>query len=284
MDQGRSIHRTVPRRRENMDERLQQAIAGAEAYESLHVPSLFAEWAPRVLDAARVGPGHHVLDVACGTGVLTRAAAARAGDDGRVVGVDPNPGMLTVAARLHEDIEWREGTAEELPFEDETFDRAVSQFGMMFFWDREGAVGEMLRTLRPGGRFAVAVWDALERSPAYSREVRLLERMAGPEAANALRAPFVLGDRADLQRLIEGGGAVAVEGITPVGRADFPSIRAMVEADLRGWLPVMGVDLEEDLILAILDEAERELAGFVTEGGRVRFDSPAHIVSARKAG
>lgn len=267
-----------------MDERLQEAIAGAEAYESLHVPALFGEWAPRVLDAAGVGPGHHVLDVACGTGVLARAAAERVGDDGSVTGVDPNPGMLTVAARLHDGIDWQEGAGEDLPFEDESFDRSLSQFGLMFFRDRARAIREMLRTLRPGGRLAVAVWDSLERSPAYSRAVKLLDRMAGPEAADALRAPFVLGDRAELQSLVEGAGAVSIRAITPVGRADFPSIRAMVEADLRGWLPVMGVHLEEDLVLAILEEAERELGEFVTGSGRMQFDSPAHIVSAHKAG
>lgn len=265
-----------------MEDRLQEAIAGAEAYEALHVPALFDEWTARVLDAADVHVGHRVLDVACGTGVLSRAAAGRVGTEGGVVGVDPNPGMLTVAARLHDGIEWRKGTAEDLPFDDASFDRVVSQFGMMFFRDRSLAVEEMLRTLVPGGRLAIAVWDSLERTPAYAREVKLLERMAGSEAADALRAPFVLGDRTEIEKLVEGAGAVAVEGITLMGRADFPSIRSMVEADLRGWLPVMGVDLEEGLIIAVLEEAEQELAEFVTEGGKVEFPSPAHIVSARR--
>jgi len=75
-----------------------------------------------------------------------------------------------------------------------------------------------------------------------------------------------------------------VEGTTQIGRACFPGLRAMVEADLRGWLPVMGVDLEEDLILAILSKAEEELAEYVTPDGRAEFPSPAHIVSGRKAG
>ena len=267
-----------------MDEsRLSEAIAGAAAYEELHVPALFSEWTSRVLDAAQVKEGDRVLDVACGTGVLARAAEKRVGSEGEVVGVDPNPGMLTVARQLHDGVDWRQGTAESLPCGDASFDRAASQFGMMFFTDRALAVREMLRTLVPGGRLAIAVWDSLDNSPAYSREVRLLERMAGSEAADALRAPFVMGDRAELQGLVEDAGAVAVEAVTPMGRANFPSIRSMVEADLRGWLPVMGVDLEEDLILAILAEAERELAEYVAPDGRMEFDSPAHVVSAQKA-
>lgn len=266
------------------DRRLQKEIDGAGAYEALHVPALFREWTPRVLEAAQVGSGHRVLDVACGTGVLSRAAAERVGEDGAVIGVDPNPGMLTVARRLSDGIRWVEGVAEALPGEDASFDRVVSQFGMMFFTDRGAAVEEMLRVLVPEGRLAIAVWDSLENTPAYARAVNLLERMAGPDAANALRAPFVMGDRAELEELMRQAGADDVEGTTQVGRARFPSLRAMVEADLRGWLPTMGVDLEEDLILAILSEAEEELAEYVTPEGRTDFASPAHIVSGCKAG
>jgi len=76
---------------------LEDEVAGAQAYESLHVPALFKQWCPRVLDAAGVGPGHDVLDVACGTGVLAREAAVRVGPEGFVAGVDPGRGMLAVA-------------------------------------------------------------------------------------------------------------------------------------------------------------------------------------------
>ena len=263
------------------ERRLQEEVAGATAYEKLHVPALFSEWTDRVLNAAEVAAADRVLDVACGTGVLTRAAAKRVGASGQVVGVDPNRGMLTVARQLNDEIDWRQGTAEALPCDDSGFDRVVSQFGMMFFVDPSRAVEEMLRVLVPGGRLAIAVLDSLENSPAYSREVELFERMAGAAAANAVRAPFAMGDRARLKTLVEAAGGVATEAVTPMGRASFPSIRAMVEADLRGWLPVMGVDLGEDLIRAILAEAESELADFVT-GDRLEFDSPAHIVSAQK--
>ncbi len=83
-------------------------------------------------------------------------------------------------------------------------------------------------------------------------------------------------------RIFRDAGAGSVEVATRTGAADFPSVRSMVEADLRGWLPIMGVDLPEELILQILEEAEEVLASFVTSEGRVEFDSPAHIVSAKK--
>ena len=230
----------------------EEAITAARAYEDLHVRALFEEWVESVLDAAEVEDGQTVLDIACGTGVLARGASARVGPSGHVVGLDPGHGMLAVAAELAPTVEWRAGVAEALPFEDDSFDAAVSQFGMMFFTDRVGAIREMLRVAKPGGRVAVAVWDALERSPAYAAEVALLEEVAGRPAADALRAPFVLGDPAELAGLFETAGATSIEVTTRTGTGDFPSVRTMVEADLRGWLPIMGVHLAEEVILHVL--------------------------------
>lgn len=261
---------------------LEDQIAGARAYESLHVPALFEQWCPRMLNAAGVGPGHSVLDVACGTGVLARAAVSRIGPRGHVVGVDPGYGMLTVARELAPDVQWQQAVAESLPFPDQSFDAVVSQFGLMFFSDRPQALREMLRVLKPSGRMAVAVWDSLENSAAYPVEVEVLTRLAGEAAANALRAPFVLGDKDMLIALFEGAGVASVKVETANGTARFPSIKTMVEADLRGWLPVMGVSLSENQIQRILEEAETALSEYVTAEGDVVFDSPAHIVTGYK--
>jgi SAM-dependent methyltransferase len=255
-------------------------VEAAEAYEAFFVPALFGEWAARVADAAGVRPGDRVLDVACGTGVLARACAARTGPSGAVTGVDPNQGMLSVASGIDAAIRWRPGHAESLPFRDESFDVVASQFGLMFFADRLSAVREMLRVSVPGGRIVVAVWDALERIPAYAAEVALLERLAGPRAAEALRAPFVLGDPAASTDLFMRAGAPSVSVSTQLGTARFPSVRAMVEADVRGWLPVMGVTLPEPQIERILSDAEDVLYDYVTEDGAVVFDTRAHIVLA----
>ncbi len=258
---------------------LADQIEGARAYEGLHVPALFEQWCPRVLDAAGVEVGQSVLDVACGTGVLAREATARVGPAGRVAGVDPGAGMLAVAGELAPNVEWQEGTAESLPFRDQSFDAVVSQFGLMFFSDRTKALSEMVRVLKPGGRLAVAVWDSLDNSDAYPIAVKLLERLAGDDAANALRAPFVLGDKDALVALFEGSGVESVGIETVIGEARFPSIKTMVEADLRGWLPVMGVFLNEDQIQGILEEAETALAEYVTAEGDMVFNAPAHIVT-----
>jgi SAM-dependent methyltransferase len=258
-----------------------EEIAAAEAYETLHVPALFQQWAPIVLDLASIRSGDRILDVACGTGVLAREAKARFGDSNRVAGIDAGAGMLAVAERLDPGVAWTQGLAESLPYDAASFDAVVSQFGLMFFADRVGAIREMLRVLAPGGRLTVAVWDSLENSEAYPLEVDLLEGRAGRDAADALRAPFVLGDKSELSAMFRSAGAVTVDISTRHGKARFPSIRTMVEADLRGWLPVMGVTLPDELIEDILNDAERVLSGYVTETGNVEFDSPAHIVTAR---
>jgi SAM-dependent methyltransferase len=261
---------------------LQAEIDAASAYEQSFVPALFQQWAPRIAVAARLQPGQRVLDVGCGTGVLAREAASRVGPAGLVAGVDSNRGMVTVASRLEPRVQWRLGTAETLPFPDASFDAVLSQFGLMFFSDRARALHEMLRVLVPGGQLAVAVWDSVVNIPAYDAEVALLQRMAGQSAADALRAPFILGDPKELTSLFVNAGVENVAVRTEHGTAQFPSVRAMVEADLRGWLPVLGIVLSEEQIGPILEKAPSMLRAFVTAAGTVQFDTRAHIVTGTK--
>ncbi len=264
------------------DPALQAQIDAATAYESQFVPALFGQWAPIVADAAAIRPGQRVLDVGCGTGALARELAPRTGPTGQVVGIDPNAGMLAVAERLAPAIDWQQGVAEELPFSDRCFDGVVSQFGLMFFRDRHQALREMQRVLASGGRLAIAVWDSLSNLPAYATEVALLERTAGQAAADALRAPFVLGNKEDFAALLYESGITAVDIAVHTGTARFPSIRTMVEADLRGWLPVMDVQLAEDQILRILDEAEQVLGRYATADGRASFKLSILLATATK--
>lgn len=261
---------------------LQAQIDAANAYEALFVPALFGQWAPKVADAAGIESDARVLDVACGTGILARQIASRIGARGHVAGVDPSAGMIAVAARIAPQVEWRQGAAESLPFRDESFDVVVSQFGLMFFADRHRALREMARVLTAGGRLAVAVFDGLDSMPAYATEVVLLDSMAGRQAADALRAPFALGDRNELAGLFSQAGFADVQVATHAGTARFPTVRAMVEADLRGWLPVMGVVLAEEQIGRVLDGAERALSAYVRPDGQAEFRISAHLVTAVK--
>jgi ubiquinone/menaquinone biosynthesis C-methylase UbiE len=252
----------------------------AEVYEEFFVPALFQQWAPRVAEAAGIEAGQRVLDVACGTGVLARTAAEWVGPGGAVVGLDLNDGMLAVAQRKAPAIEWRQGWAEALPFDDGSFDAVVSQFGLMFFEDRRAALQEMTRVLQPGGRLAVAVWDTLDRSPGYAALTELLRRLFGDQAAHALRAPFVLGDLQLLQALFAESALPEAKISTRAGTARFPSLESWIYTDVKGW--TLADLLDEAQFERLLKEAERALQPYVTADGTIAFEAPAHIVTARK--
>jgi SAM-dependent methyltransferase len=253
----------------------------AEVYDEKFVPALFGQWGPVVAAAASVAPGQTVLDVACGTGALTLAAADIVGPSGKVVGLDANPEMLAVALRKPGSIEWREGTAENLPFDDASFDAVVSQFGFMFFDDRPRALSEMMRVLKPGGRLAVAVCGAVERSPGYGVFALLLDRLFGEDVGNAFRAPFVLGDPEMLTAI---ASEADIKGATVEernGTVRFKNIAEMVTTE-RACVWTLGGILDKDQFDLLLREAEEVLRPYADGDGFVSFDMPAVILIARK--
>jgi SAM-dependent methyltransferase len=261
---------------------LQAQIDAAQTYEALFVPALFGEWAPRIVAAAQVRSGERVLDVACGTGVAAREALSHVKEGGTVAGVDANAGMLEVARRLAPGVDWRQAVAEALPFADRAFDVVLSQFGLMFFTDRALALREMARVLVPQGRIAILVWDKIDQAPAFARLAALLEQSVGKRAADALHAPFNLGDQSRLREAFAAAQLPSVAITTHCGKARYPSIRSLVEAELRGWLPVMGVELSEDQIQSVLAQAEQALQPFVGAGGALSFDMSAHLAIATR--
>jgi ubiquinone/menaquinone biosynthesis C-methylase UbiE len=263
------------------DARGQVVPSAARIYDEFFVPALFGQWPPHVLDAANVRLGARVLDVACGTGVLARTAAARVGPAGAVTGLDVNPGMLAVARRHAPGIEWREGRAEALPFAEASFDAVLCQFGLMFFDDRLGALREMLRVLRPGGMLAVAVWEAQARAPGYAAMAGLLRRLFGDEVAVSLDAPYCLGDIRALRALLAEAGLAKAEVRTIDGVARFPSIADWVRTDIKGW--TLADRINDEQLARLQDKAGRELRAFVGPDGAVAFAHPAHVATAVKA-
>lgn len=260
-------------------ERGQVSATAADVYEAFFVPALFAQWTDVVLDVADVSPGHRVLDVGCGTGVLARAARDRVGAGGHVAGVDPNEGMLAVAGGADPDIDWHSGTAEQLPFPDGIFDRTVSQFAMMFFTSPKAALAEMARVTDASGRVALAVWDRLENNVGYQRLAVVIEDLFGPDAASAIRAPFHLGDEDELAEL-------AATGLTDQvitrhrGTAHFESLRAWLHTEIRGWTLA---DLIDDDGFATLVGAAHEHLADLAKDGPVTFDVSALVVRGTPA-
>lgn len=253
----------------------------AEVYDEKFVPALFGQWGPKVAGMAEVAPGQAVLDVACGTGALALAAAAIVGPEGKVMGLDANPEMLAVARRKSADIDWREGTAESLPFDDSVFDAVVSQFGFMFFDDRARALSEMMRVLRPGGRLAVAVCGALERSPGYAVLAGLLDRLFGKDVGDAFRAPFVLGDVDLLLRIAAEAGVMDASVAEQWGTVEFRSIADLVSTE-RACVWTLGGILDDEQFDLLLRQSQEVLQPFAGADGAVKFAMPALILTARK--
>lgn len=212
----------------------------AEDYERFLVPALFEAWVPIMLAAADVGEGDHVLDVACGTGVVARGAVAGVGVDGRVVGLDATDAMLTVAQRIEPRAEWRvgdAGDAGDLPFADGSFNAVICQSGLMFFPDQVAAIREMWRMLEPGGRLAVQVWASCEAQEAFADVV---EKHAGRVIADQYRTPWNLSDPARLLALFRVAGLTEVDVWPEPGSAVYSS----VESFLAG---ATGILIETDL-------------------------------------
>jgi ubiquinone/menaquinone biosynthesis C-methylase UbiE len=251
----------------------------AEVYDEFFVPALFHQWGKTMAEIARLGPGQRVLDVACGTGVLTAAAADRVGAAGAAVGLDPNPEMLAVARRKHASVDWKSGRAEALPFTDASFDRCVSQFGLMFFEDRVAALREMMRVLRPNGRLAVAVCDALDHSPGYAVLAELLHRLFGHQVAQAFRAPFVLGDAEELLSLCSDAGIARPRVERYDGTVRFNSIAALVSTE-RACVWTLGGLLDEAQFERLLQAADESLRPFTAADGTVSFCMPALVITA----
>jgi len=254
--------------------------SAADIYEAFFVPALFGQWSGRTLQRLTLKPGDRLLDVACGTGIVACAALDRVGPSGSVTGLDRNDGMLAVARCKAPAVDWRTGRAEALPFPDGHFDAVSCQFGLMFFEDRLMALKEIMRVLRPGGRMAVTVWDKAENSPGYAAMISLLHRLFGADAANALRAPFVLGDAADLENLFKQAaiGDVTIDTIT--GQARFGSIREWVHTDIKGWTLEDMIDARQ--YDALQKAAASALSAFAAQDGAVSFAAPAHIAVAHR--
>ncbi|MDH4038596.1 MAG: methyltransferase domain-containing protein [Candidatus Krumholzibacteria bacterium] len=264
------------------DSNLEAQIRAATVYEEFFVPALFSQWTHLLAKVTAVRGGSRVLDVGCGTGIFARDAARLVGSTGFVAGVDPNPGMLTVALRVAPELEWREGVAAALPYDDGVFDVVASQFGLMFFDDRIAALRDMKRVLAPGGRLGVAVWDALDNIPAYSILVALIQHLVGKRAADALRQPFVLGNPEAVRDLFERAGMTDPTVETYTGVARYPSIRSWVLTDVKGWFPLVDVVLDKSEYDTLATEAERALGLFTTSGKMVEFPISVHMVSASK--
>ena len=273
-----------------MNRQGQWQVAGnaPEVYERELVPAVFGVWAPIVVDLAKPRPGERVLDVACGTGIVARIAAARVGPTGSVVGVDLNPGMLSVARSVVSTdvpsdgpLHWQEAGADKLPFPDGSFDVVYCQLGLQFFADRAAALREMRRVLDAEGRLALMVWQGIYESPGFAALAEALEQHVGQAAATIMRAPFALSNSDELAALVRAAGFQGVAIQQRGGTVRFPSVERFVLSYVAGS-PLAGpVSQATDAEREALVTAVRNALGKYTSNTELAFPIAANLLSAR---
>jgi ubiquinone/menaquinone biosynthesis C-methylase UbiE len=254
----------------------------AELYERMLVAPLFRPFVDDLLERVRLAPGDRLLDLACGTGVVARAARERLGAAVTIVGVDASPQMLAVASSVAPGIEWRQGNAGALPVDDsERFDVIVCQQGLQFFPDKPAAAREMRRVIARGGRLAVSAWRPLEEIPMILALHRVAERHLG--AVTDRRHAY--GDAGTIRQLFAGAGFgnVSVDTVSRTLRFDeagvFLRLNAMALVNMSSAAEGMNEESRAALADTIADDSRSVLQPFA-EGPAIVFEMRTNVLTA----
>jgi ubiquinone/menaquinone biosynthesis C-methylase UbiE len=263
-----------------------QGGTGPANYEEFLVPAMFAPFAETLVAQAGIEEGSHVLDVACGTGAASRAAARRAGASGSVTGLDLGEPTLAVArSRPREEgaapITFKQSDAAALDVESDAFDVAICQQGLQFFPDRPAALAEMRRALKPGGRLAIATWTDMEGNP-FGAVVAALERHLSSDAASVLASPFAL-SADELERLIADAGFSEVEVRQEEQECTFAASPGEFgpRAIACGPLAPAFAQAPEEAQRAVAQDAGERLAPHATDDGGIRMPMVSNVALAR---
>jgi SAM-dependent methyltransferase len=255
-----------------------------EKYEALMVPLIFRPYAKELADRVRAFQPLRVLETAAGTGAVTRALH-EALPDAEIVATDLNQPMLDVnAERIRSDrVRFVEADAQQLPFGDGSFDLVVCQFGSMFFPDKVRGHAEARRVLGEGGRYLLAIWDAIERNPLTGTTQQVLIDTFPDDPPLFMReGPFGYSDPLRIETDLHDAGFDTVEIETVELRSRSPSAHDAAAALCYGT--PMGAELDEresgslERVFPLVEQALRQFEG--PDG----IDAPmsAHIVTATK--
>jgi ubiquinone/menaquinone biosynthesis C-methylase UbiE len=270
----------------------------AEVYEQHLVPAMFEPFARELIRLCNIGHSDRILDVACGTGIVSRLAIDYVDATvEKVVGVDINPVMLNVARHCSagKNIEWKEGSVTSLPFPNESFDLVVCQQGLQFFPDKLKALTEMNRVLvgatrsmdKDCGRLALSVWTSIKDSPGFHILERLLQETIGHEAATIMQLPHSLSDNIELISLITAAGFSEIMSKEVTKTISFPSVEEFVVGFTNGSMLASYFsdkkkvdDISRD---KLLNRARSELSQLVDEyNGKLSFPLSTRFVFANK--
>jgi ubiquinone/menaquinone biosynthesis C-methylase UbiE len=207
----------------------------AEMYEQYFIPAIFNPWSDVLLSYARPNHGDFVLDLACGTCIITRKIAQDVGEEGKIVACDFNPDMLDVARSIdlpeNISVEFRQENAVSLSLPDNYFDMVICQQGLQFFPDKEKAIHESQRVLKPSGRAIFAVWQSLNKHDVYKAMFEAEASFLGIDV-DEISTPFSLGDSKMVKQLFSDAGYSNVNVIQHVKNVKFVSPEKFVELTL----------------------------------------------------
>lgn len=265
----------------------------AEAYQDYFVPAIFEPLADVLFGCVSPQAGDRVLDLACGTGVVARRAAAIAGTSGQVVGVDINPGMVAVArsqpAADGAAIDYRQGDAQALDLPDASYDLAYCQQGLQFLPDRMAGLRELRRVLAGGGQVAMAVWQELDQHPLYAAlteaELPHLTALGAGVTRDDLVAPFSLGGRDELASLLAGAGFRDIEIVARTIEARFATPDRFVERLEYAYAAVVPLFAEDPAAfaeyLANIRQDTKPIVDRYRDGEWIVVPMHTHIAAAR---
>jgi ubiquinone/menaquinone biosynthesis C-methylase UbiE len=209
-----------------------------ELYDQYMVPLIFERYAADLAQRLASRPVTRVLEIAAGTGVVTRKLASVLHDDVAIIATDLNPAMLETAAAIgtSRPVQWRPADAMQLPFANGMFDAVVCQFGVMFFPDKAKAFAEVGRVLGPGGVFIFNVWDRIEANEFADTVTTALASVFPDDPPRFMaRTPHGYHDRATIARDLASGGFTAVPRFdTLTARSRAESARDVAVAYCQG--------------------------------------------------
>lgn len=180
-----------------------------ENYDRYLGPVLFEPYARDLAARLRAGEGARVLELACGTGILTRRLRERMPASARLTATDLNEPMLEIAKRRLDGapgVEWRQADACALPFPPASFETVVCQFGLMFVPDKPAAFREVRRVLVPGGQFLFSTWDSIEANPFARVAIDTIRRLVPVDPPTFYELPFSMHDGAAIAALLKDAG------------------------------------------------------------------------------